>query len=145
MRVRCRRRTAHAIRTNWQGCRRRVTIEALLQYGHGSFGVVGRVGHIRPSRRAPGGVGSSKQGGHVPGALPSGHKAKIQAGLAQSRGKQRVIPRIRAAPKYKVISSAGHVVRTQPSSHQMKHKARWRLTERGLTLPSSGPPLRRSA
>jgi len=107
---------------------------------------------MRPSRRAHGGVGSkTRMQGATLAPLPSGHKATIQVGLARSRASSGVPrsraaaqPRSRAAAKYKVISGVGQAVRTV-SLDMLRHPSeetntkQWRLTKRGLTLPSSGP------
>ena len=85
----------------------------------------------------------SKQGGHVPWRrFRLGTKPRFKPVLL-SRSQAARDPTHSCSPKVQ-----GHFKRRPCSSHSQpwyaspskcKHKARWRLTERGLTLPSSGP------
>jgi hypothetical protein len=109
---------------------------------------------VRPSRSALVGVGSkaSKEGSHL-APLPPGHKAKIQVGLAQSRPSSSDPTHSWALSRGGLASSRSINLQVQlkhrsfglclqrwyasASKCKHKHNAR-RLSERGLTLPSSG-------
>jgi hypothetical protein len=125
--------TARAITRN-SGCCRRITTEALRQGSlvpsSSSVERPSRLRGVRPVASARKQARRARTLAH----LPSGHKAKIQVGLAQSRPSSSN-PKHSPSPKCKVISGAGHAAR--PASLDMlRHPNESTNTKHGGGSPS---------
>ena len=137
----------HALSQKLQGRRRRVTIEALLS-SSGMVPLPSSVERAMSGLRGACTVAPARRRWRACtlAPLPSGHKAKIQVGLAQSRSgssdpTHSLSQKLQGQALSMRLALAVPCQRwhASPSKRKYKHKARLQFTERGLTLPSSGP------